>query len=399
MMKRTHLVTALIALWALTPHATHAQYGTNNINTNANQLNPNLSQNTQVVGGGASSSDSYSVSDGGEASAIAYSDPDAYLNFAPTYNSNYKTRTPPIGMVPPYLPMFNHGGWGTIKGYFSNGPTSDDTAYERMFDPGNKEDMQMLKRLMRSAPYDNFFTAVGGIFTPTLKESKLRGFQVANAVIREKRPDDKPVMLMIDANIDKDLLKRAGYAYVGKISVEGRSTRNWDQSYGSIIAEAIPWDIDVILLSGGMKGITVGNTLSYGAGGGYSQVNYSLAAFGSKSQGITEGRGKPILSAECYRYNPQLTYKRNTPRQFYQMLQTRFAATGLPGQPVAPAATPMYTPTYSSNAALPNGNARGVSQMRSQNIPGVSVDPELAQMAGVRPTQQLIDYSAASPSQ
>jgi hypothetical protein len=139
-----------------------------------------------------------------------------YINYAPTSNANYETRVPPLGFVPPYLPMWQHGGWGTVNGYFPNGPTTDDRAYERMFDPEAKEDMQMLKRLLRSAPYANGFKAIGGLFTPTLKTHRLRGFNVSNALFRDERPEGKRFMIMIDNDVDRETTPDGGICLCGE---------------------------------------------------------------------------------------------------------------------------------------------------------------------------------------
>ncbi len=329
-----------------------------------------------------------------------------YINYAPTSNANYETRVPPLGFVPPYLPMWQHGGWGTVNGYFPNGPTADDQAYERMFDPEAKEDMQMLKRLLRSAPYANGFKAIGGIFTPTLKTHRLRGFNVSNALFRDERPKGKRFMIMIDNDVDRELLQTAGYAYVGKISVVGRETRNWDQCYGAVIAETVPWDVDIILLSGGMKGVTVGENVAFGGGGGYSQTNYSLSLFGSKSTGVTEGKGKPLLSAECYRYHPQLNAVRNDPREFYQKLQAHYASNVpapqmqiVPPTPVIADTTAAPTPVSTGVSSSPRQTSRTAvpaPQIQAQSYPSVNVNQELMNMAGVRP-MPYIDYVAAQP--
>jgi len=369
--------------------ASFGQYNPNIVN---NQVDTDVAQNTNVVGGGASESNAAALggaasADGGDSSA------GAYINYAPSSTANYKTRVPPLGFVPPYLPMWQHGGWGTTQGYFPNGPTTDDRAYERMFDPEAKEDIQMLKQLLRSAPYANGFKAIGGLFTPALKTHRLRGFSVANALIRDERPEGKRFMIMIDNDVDRNLLMKAGYAYVGKISVEGKSTRNWDQCYGAIIAETIPWDVDIILLSGGMKGVTIGQNVSFGGGGGYSQPSYSLSLFGSKSSGVTEGKGKPLLGAECYRYNPQLNAVRNNPRQFYQMLQVRYA-----NNAPAPQTQPQSVTTAAimPTAAASPGVQTKQTQSQTKQYPSVSVNAELMDMAGVKP-MPYIDYVAAQP--
>jgi hypothetical protein len=129
-------------------------------------------------------------------------------------------------------------------------------------------------------------------------------------------------LVFIDSNVDTKLLKEAGYAYVGKVSLEGTVDRNWDPVYDAAVAEALPWDVDILLISGGMKGVTVGSNLSFpGAGGAYSQSNYSISMFGSVSSGITEGKGKALVSAAGYRYSPVAAHRRRIPQAFYNRIQ------------------------------------------------------------------------------
>ncbi|MBW7991624.1 MAG: hypothetical protein FVQ84_16645 [Planctomycetes bacterium] len=98
--------------------------------------------------------------------------------------------------------------------------------------------------------------------------------------------------------------------------------RNWDHVYDAAVAEALPWDVDILLISGGMKGVTVGSNLSFpGAGGAYSQANYSISMFGSASSGITEGKGKALVSAAGYRYWPAAANRRRIPQAFYNRIQ------------------------------------------------------------------------------
>jgi hypothetical protein len=131
-------------------------------------------------------------------------------------------------------------------------------------------------------------------------------------------------LVFIDSNVDTKLLKEAGYAYVGKVSLEGQVDRNWDHVYDAAVAEALPWDVDILLVSGGMKGVTVGSNLSFpGAGGAYSQANYSISMFGGVSNGITEGKGKAVVSAAGYRYCPAAAYRRRIPQVFYDRFQAK----------------------------------------------------------------------------
>jgi hypothetical protein len=272
------------------------------------------SQDVSAVGGDSASSSSSDVS------------------ISSTSVSNYRTRTPPITTFPPYLPYWTHGGWGTIKAYFPNGPNSDDQVYERIFNPNNPDDMRGLRGVLKSLPYESplgvfggFLNGVGAIFGGPDNYHHGRGIDIANSLVRTRRPRRKPLLVFIDSNVDIGLLTKAGYAYVGKISLEGRVDRNWDHVYDAAVAEALPWDVDILLISGGMKGVTVGSNLAFpGAGGAYSQSNYSISLFGAVSSGITEGKGKAIVSAAGYRYCPALAKRRRIPKEFYEKFHAKF---------------------------------------------------------------------------
>lgn len=276
----------------------------------------NQSQTVTVVGGGDATSKTSSASG---ASIIS------------TETSNYRTRTPPITTFPPYLPYWTHGGWGTIKAYFPNGPNSDDQVYERIFNPGNPDDMKELRGVLESLPYESPFGVFGGflngvraIFGGPDNYHHGRGFEIASSLVRTRRPRGKPLLVFIDSNVDTKLLRNAGYAYVGKVSLEGRVDRNWDQVYDAAVAEALPWNVDILLVSGGMKGVTVGSNLSFpGAGGAYSQANYSISMFGAVSSGITEGKGKALVSAAGYRYWPAAAKRRRIPQAFYDRIHAK----------------------------------------------------------------------------
>jgi len=288
------------------------------------------SQDVSVVG---SDSDSSSSSD---------------VSINSTSISNYRTRTPPITTFPPYLPYWTHGGWGTIKAYFPNGPNSDDQVYERIFNPNNPDDMQGLRGVLESLPYESpfgvfggFLNGVGAVFGGPDNYHHGRGFEIANSLVRTRRPRRKPLLVFIDSNVDTGLLTKAGYAYVGKVSLEGRVDRNWDHVYDAAVAEALPWDVDILLISGGMKGVTVGSNIAFpGAGGAYSQSNYSISLFGAVSSGITEGKGKAIMSAAGYRYCPALAKRRRIPKAFYEKFHAKFYKR--PAQ--EPAEKPAYVP-------------------------------------------------------
>ncbi|MHC4426676.1 MAG: hypothetical protein ACYSYV_11350 [Planctomycetota bacterium] len=246
-----------------------------------------------------------------------------------TVISDYETRTPPLSVFPPYLPYWNHGGWGTIKAYFPNGPNNDNQVYEQTFDPDNPGDMKQLRGVLESLSYDGPLETLGGIlngigviFCGPDNYHHGRGFEVASSLVRDRRPKGTPLLVFIDSNVDTNLLRKAGYAYVGKVSLEGNVNRNWDQVYDAAVAEALPWDVDILLVSGGMKGVTVGSNIAFpGAGGAYSQANYSVSLFGSVSSGITEGKGKAVVSAAGYRFWPEVVNRRSVPQSFYDRIQ------------------------------------------------------------------------------
>lgn len=283
-----------------------------------NDVDVRQEQSVSVDSGNASSnSDSASVSG-------------ASVNMSSV--SNYETRTAPLTVFPPYLPYWNHGGWGTIKAYFPNGPSEDNQVYEQTFDPDDPDDMRMLRGVLESIAHDGplelmggILNGVGAVFGGPDNYHHGRGFEISNSLVRCRRPGGKPLLVFIDSNVDTAVLHEAGYAYVGKVSLEGRVERSWDQVYDAAIAEALPWNVDILLVSGGMRGVTVGSTLSFpGAAGGYSQANYSISLFGSASGGITEGKGKAVLCATGYRYWPEAVRKRKIPQSFYNRIQASY---------------------------------------------------------------------------
>ncbi len=300
--------------------------------SSANQINAMQNQNMQGQGygygeggkatatGGNSTSNSESIALSGDSGAIA--------NISTNSTSNYQTRTPPVAMFPPYLPTFQHGGWGTMQGYFPNGPISNDRMYERAFYPGSKYDMKELKGSIKAIPYDGplglldgLLNNVGSLLGCPDNFAHGRGFEISSSIVRKRRPKDRPLYILIDSNINRDYLNKTGYLYIGKISLEGKVERNWDQVYKAAIAEALPWDIDIILVSGGMKGVTVGTNFTFPtAGAAYAQTNYSLTLLGGTSTGMTEGKGKAMVSAECYRYYPQAAQSRAIPEAFYERI-------------------------------------------------------------------------------
>jgi len=308
-------------------------------------LNTDQTQIQSVFGPGyanAASGDAYAEGgeggaggEGGDASSIAYSggsSSGAIASLSTTsISKSPKIRIPPLSVIPPYLPYWTHGGWGAVNAYFPNGPSSNDTVYERTFNPHDPDDMRDLRGVFDSLSYSGLLEALGGVFNSVRvvfggpdNFHHGKGFEIANAFIRDRRPEGKPLLMFIDSNVDRKLLNKAGYAYVGKVSLEGEVDRNWDQVYDAAVAEALPWDVDVLLISGGMKGVTVGSNISFpGAGYGYSQTNYSLSLFGATSSGITEGKGKAMVSAEGYRYWPQALIKRRIPKALYDRIHAK----------------------------------------------------------------------------
>ena len=142
----------VVLISAAAPGQTSDGNGSYYMNTNV-QTNPSQTQNTQAIGGGnavsSATSDSIAWAGGGSAKATGgESASNSVLVFNPVSHSNYKSRTPPLTTYPPYLPVWNHGGWGTIKAYFPNGPTNHDRVYERVFDPTNEEDMEDRKSVV-----------------------------------------------------------------------------------------------------------------------------------------------------------------------------------------------------------------------------------------------------------
>jgi hypothetical protein len=76
---------------------------------------------------------------------------------------NSEGQTPPLTTFPPYLPYWNHGGWGTIKAYFPNGPTANDQVYETTFDPNNSRDLHEVRSVLHALPHRGLLAAAGGV--------------------------------------------------------------------------------------------------------------------------------------------------------------------------------------------------------------------------------------------
>jgi hypothetical protein len=373
----------------------HPQSPAGTVLTVDNTVDASQSQNVSVVGGGDADATSTSISEGGDASADSKSSSNASISTRSS--SNYETRTPPLSVFPPYLPYWTHGGWGTVKGYFPNGPNNDDAVYERVFDPSDSRDMKELRGVIESLSYDGPLDVLGGILNGVGvilcggpdNYHRGRGFQIANSLTRKRRPDKKPLLVFIDSNVDRELLKRAGYAYVGQVGIEGKMERSWDHVYDAAVAETLPWDVDILLVSGGMKGVTVGSNISFpGAAGAYSQANYSLSLVGSVSTGITEGKGKAILSAEAYRFWPEASYRRNIPQSIYNSIcyQSESVSQAIPRPTIQPGRQPRLqqnSQPASRSSQPPEEMAQSKETVVSKgSFVGVQVSPELMNMAG-----------------
>jgi hypothetical protein len=354
--------------------------------TSTNEVTSSNIQTMQGQGWGyGEGGNATSSSEGGDASSGSIS------SISTTSISNYKGRTSPISTFMPYLPSWTHGGWGILQTYFPNGPSSN-MAYERMIYPKNSEDMRELKCVLTSIPYDGPLDFFGGIINDVAVAlggpdnfHHGRGFEIASSIERKRRPEGKPLMIFIDSNIDRNVLRDLGFVYVGRVSLEGRSERNWDQVYKAAIAETLPWDVDMIIISGGMKGITVGSNFSFPtAAGAYSQLNYSVSLFGGASNGITEGKGVAMVSAECYRYQPRAIQRRAIPKSFYDKIhakatakQTKDTENHNVETEVAKGRSPQATPV------LPKDK----EQIKQR--PGIEISRELYEMAGFGPQHQI----------
>ena len=381
-----NLVTIFVVLFA--PAFANGTGGVNTNNTDVIQNNIMQGQGYSVSGGGnaqAEGGDAVGIGVGGNSDSDSYSvssaesNPIAFANISTTANSNYKYRTQPVSTMAPYLPTWTHGGWGTLNAYFPNGPTGDSLIYQRTFDPADPGDMKEIRGVLKSLPYKGPLDVLGGIvncisvaFGGPDNFHHGRGLKIDNSLVRNRRPYEKALFVLIDSNIDKKLLGEAGYAYIGKINITGDIDLNWDHAYDAVVAEALPWDVDILLISGGMKGVTVGSTVNFpGAAFGYGQANYSVSLFGGMSSGITEGEGKAVISAAAYRYWPTAINKRRIPPSLYYRIQVKPAV-----QPAAEAAAA--------------ATERKLSPMvEEEKTPGIDVSQRLYDLAGFERGQQV----------
>ncbi len=391
--------------------------GADYVMTNDVTSNPSQIQNTELVGGGnadsVSDSDSSAIAVAGGGNATGGSSSSSsvssgglgysYSNLTLSTTSNYKGRTSPVGTYSPYLPMWTHAGWGTTQAYFPNGPTNSDLVYQRIFDPEDRDEMDELRAVLTAVPYDSPLDWIGAVangicvvFGGPDNYHHGRGFTIANSVARHRRVEGKPLICIIDSYIDPLLLAENGYVYTGRISIEGRYERNWDQVYDAAVAEALPWDVDILLISGGMKGVTVGSNLTLPTlGMGYSQTNYSLSAGAGFATGITEGKGKAILSASAYRFDPELMVRRRIPTTLYERIRVRpkaAAAQSAPGAPTTTAAATTTPPVVGTTAAArPAATPRPMAPeaVVKPKGPGIEISSELYQMAGFTSSQAV----------
>jgi hypothetical protein len=188
-------LAVLVPLLALGVTIYGQDLGGANVNNN-NQITTN--QNTNVT---ATGTNSQSSAEGGRSSVNV----NAF--------SNVEGRTPPLTTFPPYLPYWTHGGWGTIKAYFPNGPTPNDGVYETSFDPKNEKDMRELKNVLTSLPHKGplevlgaMLNDVGSVFGGPDMYHHGRGFEIADSITRERRPERKPLLVFIDSSVDPQLL-------------------------------------------------------------------------------------------------------------------------------------------------------------------------------------------------
>jgi len=346
-----------------------------------NQIGTSQSQNVSTT----------SIAEGGSSWNDNQSNSSSQVNIDTTSISNYEQRTSPLTTFPPYLPYWTHGGWGTIKAYFPNSPTANDAVYETTFDPENPEDMRELRSVLKSLPYRGVLETAGGLlnsiavalFDAPNKYHHGRGLEIANSIIRDRRPEGKPLLVFIDSNVDVALLREEGYAYMGRVSVEGDVERNWDHAYKAAVTEALLWDTDILLVSGGMKGVTVGSNLTFpSAAAGYSQVNYSLSLLGGKATGITEGKGKAVLSADAYRFYPGKMERRRIPESLYERIRARPQEVGM--APAAPVSAPVSR-VVPTPAAIPSERSDGVTG--SAKLPDAADAPVTPQPAPKGATQ------------
>ena len=437
-------VIVILTAWVMLAAAVHAD-GDGGVPQDialGNQLDSMQMQQTNVVGGGDSASyseggaayaeggdavgvggdatsDSVALAVGGNPSSNSSAGSNSGASINTTSISNYQGRTSPVSVAAPYLPYWTHGGWGTLKAYFPNGP-SDDQVYERIFNPDNADDMKELRGVLHSLSYEGplsflkgILNGVGTMFGGPNISHRGRGFEIANSLIRTTRPKGKPLLVFIDSNVDRRLLKQSGYVYVGRVSIEGKVDRNWDHVYDAAVAEALPWDVDVLLVSGGMKGVTVGSNFTFPtAGVGYSQTNYSISLLGGTASGVTEGKGKAQLGGEGYRFWPEAAQRRQIPQfvsdRLHATPKQELAQAPQPQNPAQTSVAPDRRVSPTAAAASPERTAQAPAQGKTTPVAkkdmtpsyvGASAAPARQNNVGVQVSKELLDLAGFSQSQ
>jgi hypothetical protein len=241
-----------------------------------------------------------------------------------------------------------------------------------------RELTSVLKTLPHDGPLESLGSLLNGVcvyFGGLNTYHRGRGFEMANSIVRDRRPEGKPLFVFIDSSVDTSLLEDEGYAHVGKISIEGKASRNWDQAYKTAVAEALLWDVDILLISGGMKGVTIGSNSSFpGGAGAYSQANYSFSLLGSFGSGITEGKGEAVLSAESYRFAPGRVHSRRIPQALYERIRVR----------------PQVVRQSGSSSIVETSQTDSIVQASQTNgRPGIKISQTMYDMAGFGNDQQV----------
>jgi len=301
--------------------------------------------------------------------------------------SNYQTRTSLLGVASPYLPFWNHGGWGPIRALFPNGPAGN--VYEKVWDPDNKEHLRELYSVLTSVQHEGPIEFIGGIFGGIVdifvrsNEStyKGKGFVISNSLIKNRRRKGQVLIVLTPSSVQEEklIIESGLYVHAGNVGVEGNETHNWDQVYDVAIAATLLRDVDILLISGGMKGVTIGSNNSFPGGAvGYSQTNYAISLMGARAEGKTEGVGQPLIHCTGYRYDPKEANKRRisathlAPGILDKIKASRSSSVVLPQQPV---------PNSGSDDVLPkNGMKKAIE---SQSPPLSEKDKGIAEVEAV----------------
>lgn len=302
-MKKTLVLVVVMGIVFLTAMA-NAQSSA----TNSTEVRSDLNQYLQADLSGPGSSSA--TAQGGDAGALALSG--GSTSSITTISKGSEIHTGALGMNPPYLPYWAHAGWGLVEGFSFNSPNRDAEAYECQIDPLNREQMKEIKKALNDIDYKGPFELLGGILSPgNLTGGKFN--RRVNSIIRKPRRPGQPLVLLID-NVDYKALEKDGYVYVGEIGIEGGLKHNFDQIYTAIIAEVLPWDVDLLLFSGGGKGVTIGSTRAFpNAAGAYTSTDFSVSSLFGDSQGIVEGSQRQVIKGVAYRKDLARKVERTIP--------------------------------------------------------------------------------------